>query len=80
MALEPLDILGQRREQSLGMMRGQDDAAANLGLVHSWHHLGKVDHKFNGAVVDDRKVGVDALGEVFWQIDVDFGGFWVLLI
>ena len=66
-ALIAHDVLLEGGQQALGVLRGQDDAAAHLSLLQPGQHTGKIDDKLRRGVRDNSQVGILALGLVGGQ-------------
>ena len=80
---EALLVLGhivlQGKQQALGVLGSQHNAALHVGLGHTGQHTDEVEHDFGTAVGDDGEVGVSSLGhlglEFNLQLIVVFGSF-----
>jgi len=78
-------VLPERNPEQLGMLRGHDDAGMHPCARQSGQHAREVQHKLRQRMRDDDQVGVDALGFLLAELDVDLvldGGLlatlWVL--
>ena len=70
-ALVACDILLQRQQQALGVLRGEDYATANTCLRQSWKHRCKVYDKLLGGVCDDCQVAVVTLTHLLVKLYLD---------
>ena len=65
------DVVKEGVHQALGMLRGHDDAVANLRLGNAGEGGGKVYDEFTSGMGDDGQVRVRALGYLRFEFQTD---------
>lgn len=74
------DVLLQGKQQALGVLGGEDDAAAHLRLGHAGQHTREVEHEVAARMGDYREVCIFSLCCLLGQLNLELSLLGLVLV